>query len=208
MALLNCDPSCGASFARIQFFDPALERPGRLSAYKRRLTLPQVLGENPICTTSNLFARKAVFDAVGSFEPSLTHGEDQEWVARVLATTKWTVRGVQAVLVHYRTSPAGLSADLDRMRDGWMHMFATVRSYAPQMSDRLEGHSTALFYRFLARRALRTGQTADCVAPMLRAWRASPRTLLCTQPHRTAMTMLGIFAASIPGNPIRSVLAR
>jgi hypothetical protein len=208
LALLQADAGCGVSFARIQFFDSALEHAGRVSTHIERLSLAQVLGENPICTTSNLFARRSVFLEAGGFDPNLTHGEDQEWVARVLATTRWSVRGLVPVLVHYRTSPGGLSADLDRMRDGWLRMLGRVKDYAPVEASRAEPEATALFHRYLARRALRTGQTGSCVHPMLLAWRASPRALLFRQPHRTAMTILGVLAALLPGNPARALLAR
>jgi hypothetical protein len=208
IALLNSDPQCGASFARIQFFDPAMQRPGVRSAAHDRLTLAQVLGENPICTTSNLFARRSLFEEIGGFDPELTHGEDQEWVARVLAVPSLAIRGVAPVLVHYRTSPAGLSADLGKMHAGWKQMLEKVREYAPHPVEKAEAEATAIFLRYLARRALRTGQTDACLGPMMTAWRTSPRALLTRQPRRTIMTTLGVLAAQLPGNPAGALLAR
>jgi cellulose synthase/poly-beta-1,6-N-acetylglucosamine synthase-like glycosyltransferase len=187
--LLHChvtqfklNSNCGISFGRVRFFGPSLARPGRVSARIRRLTLAQVLGENPICTTSNLVARRSAFDEAGGFDPELTHGEDQEFVARVLATTQWQAHGLPQILVHYRTSPGE--------------------------ADRAHDEAVALFHRYLSRRALRTGQTSCCRTLMRQAWSASPRALLLRQPHRTAMTMLGLLAAMIPGNPARAMLAR
>ncbi len=208
LAHFTRDGECGVSFARIRFFDSSLTWAGRFSASVYAVSLAQVLGENPICTTSNLVARRQVFDAVGLFDETLTHGEDQEWVARVLATSGWRVVGLPDVLVHYRTSPGGLSADLDRMSTGWAAVLDRVRGYAPEQAAAAEAEATALFHRYLTRRALRTGQVTDCLRPFLRAWRASPWALLTHQPRRTALTTLGVMLALLPGNPARALLSR
>jgi cellulose synthase/poly-beta-1,6-N-acetylglucosamine synthase-like glycosyltransferase len=202
------DGECGVSFARIRFFDPSMTWAGRFSASISNVSLAQVLGENPICTTSNLVVRRQVFDEVDLFDRELTHAEDQEWVARVLATSRWRVAGLPDVLVHYRTSPGGLSADLDRMSAGWDAVMRRVHDYAPEQAVAAEAEATALFNRYLARRALRTGQVSDCLRPFLRAWRASPLAMLTRQPRRTALTTLGVMLALLPGNPARALLSR
>jgi glycosyltransferase involved in cell wall biosynthesis len=201
-------PRCGVSFSRVQFFDPEMTQPGRVSSTLAQVRLEQVLGENPVCTTSNIVARRRVLELVGGFNTGLTHGEDQEWVARVLATTGWQVHGLPQILVHYRTSPAGLSADLAKTESGWRAMIECVRAYAPEVVARAEPDASALFHRFLARRALRTGQSKLAILPMMRAWQASPLTLLTRQPSRTLMTMAGALAALMPGNPAAALLAR
>jgi glycosyltransferase involved in cell wall biosynthesis len=202
------NPACGAAFARVAFFDQAMRRAGRTSAKVRSLTLAKILGENAVCTTSNLVARASVFREIGAFDARLTHAEDQEWVARVLAMTAWQVLGLPKVMVHYRTSPAGLSGNLDLMREGWLRMLAIVRGYAG--SDRLAAQHDgfAIFHRFLARRALRSETPERALALMLRAWRASPRALLTDKPIRTALVTLGGVAALLPGNPARALLSR
>jgi glycosyltransferase involved in cell wall biosynthesis len=202
------NPDSGVAFARILFFDPTMTEPGRMSAAIDRLTLIDVLGENPICTTSNLVVRYQVFAEVGGFDPELTHGEDQEWVARVLAMTRWQVRGLPWVLVHYRTSLGGLSADLDRMDEGWAGVMRRVHGYAPKEAEAAEPEARALFNRYLTRRALRTGQASASLRPLLRAWWASPRALLTRQPARTILTTLGVLLALLPGNPARGWLSR
>jgi hypothetical protein len=208
MAHFATKPDCGVSFARIAFCDSALVPGGRISAHLSSLNLADILGENPVCTTSNIVSRAAVFVEIGGFDARLTHGEDQEWVARVLALSTWRVCGLNKILVDYRTSPGGLSADLGRMQDGWLKMLRRVQSYAPLAASRAAPAASALFYRYLARRALRTGQPRAALAPMLRAILASPITLLTHQPQRTAMTLAGTLAGLLPGNPMRALLAR
>ncbi len=203
-------PELGVSFGRIRFYDAELRHPGRSSAHVARLRLAQALGENAICTTSNLTARRATFDAVGGFDTALFHAEDQEWVARLLAASEWQVRGLDAVLVDYRTSAGGLSADLDAMRAGWRAMVDRVRIHAPVQVARAEGAAGALHERYLARRALRTGQPAGrAVHHLAAALRLSPAALFANDAHRTVMTMAGTVAACLlPAATIRAALAR
>ncbi len=201
-------PNCGVSYGQIQFFDEAMRTGGRVSTIIPRLALADVLGEYPVCTTSNLICRRAVFDAAGGFDPGLTHGEDQEWVARILATTAWQVCGVNEILVHYRTSPNGLSADLGMMHKGWAEMLERVRGYAPAAVANAAPQAEALFHRYLARRALRTGQSQLSLATIIHAWRASPLAMLTRAPSRSLLTTLGVLAALLPGNPARHLLTR
>jgi len=179
------NPDSGVAFARVLFFDSTMTVSGRTSAAIDRLTLVDVLGENPVCTTSNLVARYKVFAEIGGFDPELTHGEGQEWVARALAMTDWQVRGLSWVLVHYRTSLGDLSADLGRMDEGWAGVMRRVHGYAPKEADAAEPQARALFNAYLTRRALRAGQASASLRPLLRAWWASPRALLTHQPART-----------------------
>ena len=191
-------PGLGVSFARVRFFDAAMARPGRVSANAGRLTLAHALGENPLCTTSNLVARRAVFDAAGGFDVAMTHAEDQEWVARVLAATDWRVDGLDDVLVDYRTSHSGLSADLDRMRAGWRAMVERLRALAPGRVSAAESQAAALFERYLCRRALRTGQPATRAARHLAAaFRHDPLALFAGGPRRTLLTSAGVLAAAL-----------
>jgi len=202
-------PKLGVSFGRVRFFDPAMTKAGRISARRKRIRLADALGENPLCTTSNLAARRVVFDAVGGFDTELRHAEDQEWLVRVLAMTDWTAAGVDAPLVDYRTSPSGLSADLKSMQAGWERMIACAAAYAPMTVERERKYATALFDRYLARRALRTGRSAAEAADYLaQAWRAAGPRLLLADPVRTILTAAGVAAASLLPAASRAIVSR
>jgi hypothetical protein len=204
-------PSLGVSFARTRFYDPDMASPGRISAHHASLGLGQMLAENPLCSTSNLVVRRDVFTAAGGFDVGLTHAEDQEFVARILATTSFEVAGIDAELVHYRNSLAGLSADLDRMAQGWDRMMQRVRSYAePTAFDAVERPAAALHARYLARRALRTGQPALLALDHLRtAFRTAPRALLGPEFRRTLLTAAGVVAAlALPRCLVAPLLTR
>ena len=209
LAAFAADPALGISFARVRFCDPQLRPTSVVSASHGALRLADVLGENPACTTSSIVVRRPVLEAAGIFDTSLTHAEDQEFLARVIATTDWRVSGLDSVLVDYRTSPNGLSSDLSAMETGWHRLMDSIRTRAPGPLAAAEPQARALFYRYLARRALRVGAPPRIALAALRtAGRASTRTLLTHQPRRTALTLVGTLAALLPGNPAARLFSR
>ncbi len=204
------EPCLGVSFARTRFYDAAMAQPGRMSAHVDRLTLSHVLGENPVCTTSNIVARRSVLDSVGGFDLTMKHAEDQEWLVRVLAITAWEIRGIDAALVDYRMSAAGLSADLGAMQAGWEAMIERARGYARAKIGAAEPGARALFHRYLARRALRTGQgSSEALNHMLLALRYSPIALIAGGLRRSLMTAAGALAcATLPAGVVRATISR
>jgi glycosyltransferase involved in cell wall biosynthesis len=148
------DQSIAASYARIAFIP---EESNDLAAAKTVSSLcpwapglVDVLGENPVCTTSNLVVRRDWFMRSGGFDRNLSFAEDQEFVARLIAMNGH-IEGVDAVLTGYRLSPGGLSMDLSAMHAGWRNV--AQRFLAKDELASLE----ALYYRYLARRVLRAG---------------------------------------------------
>lgn len=157
VALHRDDPTLAASYARIGFLP---EHAGTLAECRTvstplrdRLGLVDVLGENPVCTMSNLFLRRDWFAYSGGLDTALSHAEDQEFVAQLVARGA-RVESIDAVLVGYRFSPDGLSMDLERMKAGW-HQVAHCYLDGPELAS-LE----ALYLRYLARRTLRSGGSA------------------------------------------------
>jgi glycosyltransferase involved in cell wall biosynthesis len=209
-AHLEGDEAVGVSFARVQFFDPRLAAPGRVSSAEGRLALVDLLGENPVCTTSNLVARRQVFALVGSFDEMLRHAEDQEWLVRVLTTSSWDIEGIDDVLVDYRTSDEGLSADLERMLRGWEAMLGNARGKAPATVAAVEPRARALYHRYLARRALRLGKPPACAAGHLRtAMRSDAFGLLVEKPRRTLLTAVAVVAGLLlPRDLLRTAVSR
>ncbi|WP_375691796.1 glycosyltransferase family 2 protein [Pseudooceanicola sp. LIPI14-2-Ac024] len=148
------DTRADAVFARIAFFDGRGTRtvstvPGG------DLTVPMLMGENPVCTMSNLAIRREVFVASGGLDTTMVHNEDLEYLIR-LAATGYRIRGLDETLVYYRTSPTGLSSNLDAMRRGRSAALATAarHGFAP------DARAEAIHLRYLARRALRTDAPA------------------------------------------------
>ncbi len=185
------------SFGRTVFFDSKMETQGRCSAHHASLEIVDMLAENPLCTSSNIVVRRDVFEMVGGFDDAMRYAEDQEFVVRVLATTSSRVVGIDAPLVHYRTSAGGLSADLSRMERGWDALMTRARQYcSPDVFAAAEAPAKALHARYLARRALRTGQPGiRALRYLWTALRADTRALLGRETRRTLMTAAGVAAS-------------
>lgn len=205
------DPSLGLSFSRVRFYDCQLLIAGRVSAGRGQLSFADALAENPLCSTSNMSVRRHVFEELRGFDETLRHAEDQEFVVRILATTQWKVAGLNAELVHYRMSKNGLSADLTSMERGWYAMLECARSYtAPSSFGPAERRAKALHARYLARRALRTGQSPfRAFVHLWSALRIDCRALLGAELNRTLLVVAGTVAVMLlPQRLIHHIVSR
>ncbi|MBT0670093.1 glycosyltransferase family 2 protein [Novosphingobium profundi] len=191
----EADPDLDASFARIAFVP---DTPGGRTTLSQvpagRLSTRHILGENPVCTMSNLVVRADCFSVFDGFEETMSHAEDQEWLVRLLAGGG-RIAGLNRLLVHYRTSESGLSSQLSRMHAGWRSF---AYAYAPQREVR---RYEALYCRYLARRALRLpGWAAPALGYTLRGLALDAAAFL-SDPRRGLATAL--FSALAPLMPSR-----
>ena len=128
----------------------------------------------------------------------------------MLAATRWAACGVDATTVDYRLSANGLSADLDEMLAGWSAMLERIRALQPLTVAEAEPAARALFERYLARRALRTGQSgALALRHLATAVSQDWVALLVFGAKRSLLTLCGAIAATfLPNALIRLVVAR
>lgn len=154
--LVECfsDPEVDAAFGKIAFFqnDPALATTFS-TVPACPLSIPMLLGENPVCTMSNIAVRRAAYMLTGGFDEALVHNEDLDWLIRLVGTGAHVV-GIDICQTWYRTNQYGLSADLRAMRRGRDDAIRTAAQYGYAPNNRSE----AIFLRYLSRRALRLGQ--------------------------------------------------
>ncbi len=187
-AFHNAQPNVGVSYARIAFLEA-----GRAAGTTARtestvpagpLTVTQLIGENPVCTTSNIVVTRACINAVGGFRAGMVYAEDQEWLARV-AAQGFSVCGIDRLLVEYRLSPTGLSSNLRRMHRGWRRL-----AYQYRASIDLAA-AEAVYCRYLARRALRNGgPAADALNFALHGMRRNASAFLADR-RRGGLTLAG-----------------
>lgn len=140
-----------AVFGRIGFFTETPEDCRTYSTVPERpLSIDNLLSENAVCTMSNLAVRRDAFQAVGGFDRDAIHNEDLEFLIRLVGEGH-VLQGIDHLQVWYRTSPTGLSSDLKAMSAGRERAIATAARYGivPTAS------SEAIYFRYLARRALR-----------------------------------------------------
>lgn len=196
----RADPAAAASYARIAFIaQDATDLAGARtfsSLGSRKIKLADVLGENPVCTTSNLVVRRNWFEVAGGFDASLSFAEDQELVARLVARGGH-LAGIDAVLTGYRFSPDGLSANFDRMHEGWR---AVALRY---LDDASVTSLDALYCRYLSRRVLRSAARPSLALKYaLRGLQLDARTFL-RERRRGVSTLLGAITAPILPRLIR-----
>lgn len=151
MVPLFAQPQTDAVYARVAFFREVPEDAAAFSTVQHvPLGITTLLGENPVCTMSNLCIRKTSFATSGGFDETLVHNEDLEWLIR-LAGMGMHIVGHDETLVWYRNNVFGLSADFKAMRAGRALALATAQRFGGRTDRRAE----AIYLRYLARRALR-----------------------------------------------------
>jgi len=139
---------------------------------------------------SNLVVRRDGFDAIGPFRESMSFAEDQEWLVRA-ASRQCRIQGIDEVLVNYRLSHDGLSVDLDRMYAGWKLL---AQEY--ELPGRLAA-TEAVYCRYLARRALRSGAAPSRAAAFaLRGLKLDARAFL-SDAHRGWLTLLSVAVSPL-----------
>jgi glycosyltransferase involved in cell wall biosynthesis len=195
MERFDADPTLGVSFTRVKFISPEGADTGEGTRPKyENITPADVLEANP-AGCAMMVARRKVFNEVGVFNHNLRRAEDQEWLFRV-ALTRWSIRGIPEFLADYRSSPAGLSANLDAQVQAYIDLLDHARVHAPKVVDRARVRGLAGLLHYIARRALRLNESGATVRGYL--WRA-----LCTAPGlllRKPISTVGIFVASfMPG---------
>ena len=194
------DEYVDAAFGRVAFFDGARTR--ALSApFKGTLSIDMLLGENPVCTLSNVAVRRNVFEDSCGFDTRLVQNEDLEWLIRVVGIG-YRVIGVDRVLVDYRTSANGLSSNLADLREGRRAALRTAARFGHPGSARHE----AIYLRFLARRALRVGApSAEAIRLAFAGCRISPRGWF-SDVRRGALTLGAAVTAPILPSGLRRAL--
>lgn len=200
---LHCaDPGIGISFAQIAFVETGSrgQRPLTLSTVPEGpLSLDALIAENAVCTASNLVATAECLHRVGGFRRSMGFAEDQEWLVRAVAMGE-RIEGIDRLLVDYRMSPGGLSANLGRMYAGWRRLAVPHRHRINLPA------AEAVYCRYLARRALRTGGRAT--EALGYAWRGIrlDAAAFFADARRGGMTLAAALASPLIPAPMRTRL--
>lgn len=185
------NPDVDGVYARVAFFDSRGSR-STSQVCSGPLSVRTLLGENPVCTMSNVAVTRRTFLETGGFDVTMVHNEDLEWLIRVTGSGGRII-GLDETLVHYRTSPTGLSANLKAMRAGRDIALAT----AARLGFPVDRRSEAIHLRYIARRALRTD------APALQSLRlavsgvATSPAGFFTDIRRGALTFMAALAAPL-----------
>ncbi|MCC1493858.1 glycosyltransferase [Cognatishimia sp. F0-27] len=185
--------SVDGAYSRIAFFEKEPDDASTVSTIVGEdLRIGHLLGENPVCTMSNLAVTRAAFLKTGGFDAGIVHNEDLEWLIRLVGGGARVI-GIDEVLTFYRRNPGGLSADLAAMAQGREAALKTAAGFGEHPEDRHE----AIHFRYLARRALRMGLDRTQAARFaLNGMRASPAGFFAP-PRRGVLTLGGALAALV-----------
>jgi glycosyltransferase involved in cell wall biosynthesis len=142
-----------AVYGKVAFFEDCLEGASSYSTVQQQpLSISVLMGENPVCTMSNISIRRKVFTCANSFDERIVHNEDLEWLVRLVGNNI-NIVGLDSCQTYYRASRYGLSSDLRAMTNGREAVLRTAAQYGFSP----DGASNAVYNRYLARRALRLG---------------------------------------------------
>lgn len=199
------DPACDGAFGRVAFFE---HQPGDARSRSKvpagALSIPMLLGENPVCTMSNIALRAEAFARSGGLRQDMVHNEDLDWLIRLVGKGA-RIAPINRTLVYYRLSRGGLSADLGAMRAGRREALKSAAAFGHHPDPGAE----AVHLRYLARRALRVGlggTTALMLA--LRGLALAPQTFLFPL-HRGCGTLGGaLLSPALPAALRRMLFAR
>lgn len=194
------DPCVAATYARIAFIEQNASSIARAKTVStlcpHQLKLADVLGENPVCTASNMVIRRDWFLNAGGFDVALSFAEDQEFIAQIIARGG-RVEGIDDVLTGYRFSPDGLSVNFDRMYEGWR--LVAERYYEGPILTSLD----ALYCRYLARRVLRSGGNPLNVIRYVARGLQLDASAFLRERRRGFSTIFGAIAAPFMPAPVR-----
>lgn len=194
LAAFDRYPEAEAVFGLVAFFKGCSSGVATLSSVKAGLAdLSEFIGENPVCTLSNLTVARTSFLDTGGFDETMRYSEDLEWLIRAVAGCM-KIAASSDLHVYYRTSDSGLSSDLLAMHAGWKR---AIESAGNAVTRRQHFAAEATHLRYLARRALRTGAAPQvALALAMRGLRIAPRAFLGDR-HRGPLTLLGCVLSPI-----------
>lgn len=199
-AAFDDDPDLGVAFARAEIMDLDGQSTGTTTSFSPTSTdVAELLLTNPAGTCSTVMLRREVVETVGPFETKLRRVEDQHWMLKA-RLGNWDMRGIDEVLVSYRTSGDGLSADLEGMLDGWDAMVDMLElSLTPEQIR----NARAEHLLYLTRRSVRLGRPLPVSLGYLRQAAAEdPRV-----PLRKAAQLPGVLLRRLRPEPAEECAA-
>jgi len=160
-----------------------LEGETRLSWLETYAELPEHWSGQPVAElievnfvlTSSVVVRREALEAVGGFDPALSHAEDVDLWIRL--ARRWPATASRRALVRYQHRPGGLTRQIEARLNGDVALFERLAAdvtLAPALR-RAARRRAALSHFKLGVSALREGRRADSRAHFFAAWRLPER---------------------------------
>ncbi len=194
---LENNPKLGVSYAKVEFLQPDGSHTGKIGRGRLSNLQPQhFLYENPTMTVSNLTIRRQVFKEIGCFDCTMSYSEDLDFLFRV-ACSNWIIKGIDKILLGYRTTQGGLSSQLYQMEEGWETLMAKARVRAPELVDKHYFKARSNHLRYLARRAFRLRLSPQVGVDFLNRALNSDWQIVIREPRTTLFTMFAVYGVHI-----------
>lgn len=164
---------------------------------------------NPIGNGSAPVIRKSLLQKVGKqvetedgirmhyFDETMRQSEDVEFWLRIALTTEFRFVGVARPLTYYRVNSGGLSANLEKQYQSWLYAVRKNRTINPQFFDTWFSLGSAFQKLYLARRAVKSGQTSTAFNLIHRALVEDIR-ILVREPKKTIETYICAWLGFLP----------
>ncbi|MDO7642599.1 glycosyltransferase family A protein [Reinekea sp.] len=194
------NPNLGVSYSASAFVDEAGQSMGIGQNPKTdQVSAQDIFCRNPIGNGSAAVIRRSVLMQTGQgefkggdwvmsyFDETMRQSEDVEFWLRIALTTHWTFGGIAKPLTFYRVNANGLSANLDNQFNAWRYAVEKNRVNFPDFYNRWHRLAAAYQKRYLARRAIRSGNGMAALKLINSALWTDPR-ILRDEPSRTLIT--------------------
>lgn len=195
---LNSRPKVGVSYSPSLFVndDGELMGIGQFPQLKR-VTSKTVFCRNPVGNGSAPVIRRQLLLKMNLnsdsdkrlmvFDESLRQSEDIELWTRIALNTRWKFEGIPQPLTYYRVNASGLSANVQNQLNSWKKAMQANRAAHPGFFKRNYQLAKAYQLRYLARRAVQSGDSSKAISLIHNALFCHLG-ILYEEPKRTLLT--------------------
>ena len=207
VAFLDENLGIGVSFSWSEFIGEGDRSLGLMQKPRNRpFDAAHIFCRNPIGNGSAPVIRRSVFDQIEFLHPvgrypcwfdeSYRQSEDIECWTRIALTTSAGFGCIPAPLTLYRVNADGLSANTEVQLATWRRFRDKVASIDADFARRIAPRSEAYQLRYLARRAIFSGDGRRAVRFAFGALRYWPG-ILSEEPRKTLVTLAGAVAIAV-----------
>ncbi|MFQ3218961.1 MAG: glycosyltransferase involved in cell wall biosynthesis [Paraglaciecola sp.] len=205
---LNSNSDVGVSYCPSVFIDENGNMMG-MGQYPKLtgISFRDILCRNPIGNGSAPVIRKRLLVEISTthqaqdrkyyFDETLRQSEDIELWVRMALLNKWKFEGIPEPLTYYRINDSGLSANLKNQFASWTIAMSKNEQTNIPLFKRLLPLARAYQLRYLARRAIRSGDSYQAIKFIHRALFEQPQ-ILFEEPKRTIVTYVCALLSLLP----------
>jgi glycosyltransferase involved in cell wall biosynthesis len=167
-------PGCEMTFSLSRMIDADGKDLGPMSKTPRGpVTRADLFVENFCANGSSVLLRRSAVERAGEFDEAFPGCYDLDYWMRV-AGESGEVICVPEALIFYRRRHGQMSANWQRMEEGWRALVAKWERLAPQMVRDGRARAEMNMYRYLAAVALEAGEVRNAAVLLATACRAEP----------------------------------